>query len=536
MITRDQIESYRLALSTVSTSALTDLRGLLDELVGVDTVTATQILFEVVPTVFDPYAATVSNVAATFYEETRALAGAKHEFTPRALDVPIPPGSWEALVGVSTMVPEFDAEGVDAVFSTLSGGLVKRLTETAAETVLVNGAADPDAPMYQRVPAAGCCGFCGMVASRGAVYGSRESAGKVVGRGMPISQTLRSDGSRKSGGQARGVKTRGKGKIGDSYHDNCKCAVVAVHSGNQVEMSADADKYYEAYREAADNFNNGLELRSTDYKLADGSIKSRYEWVDAEGKVWSPKERERAIAQAMSMDSGVMDAIAAQASPNRPLAHAELFEAATPKPSDAPLFTYEGVKHLSDDQLSEAMTKYWADDPGAWDKLDEIMDRRDADRLNLPAGPAPGSPYVDPFGTVLGGDTDPATNPAMRKERKLTPNERVAEEYWDYAQAQYLTALEDLNGVLFNKKNLVLAREKGITEDQLFSGPFHVANKYASDELREWWRANGRQTQTSYRYQALGRPSDYKAWLSVQKQGLHATGIRDARREDRRGL
>lgn len=540
MITRDQVNSYRMALEEVSTTALGDLRELMDGLTGLDADIARDVLFQAVPTLFDPYAVTASNLSATFYEETRALAGSPTQYTPRALAEPVPLESWTSLVGFGTDGLEFDASGADEAYSRISGGLVKRLTRTAAETVDMNGSEDPDRVSYQRVPAPGCCGFCGMLASRGAIYGSRDEAGKVVGRGTPINKTRNADGTRKSGGQAKGVKTRGTQKAGEDFHDDCKCIVVAVFAGNAVEMAADADKYLTAYGDAYDKIDDGLELRATEYDVGGGMTKNRYEWVDAEGRAWSAKERERAIAQAMNKDSDVLDAIAAEAWPNRPPAHADLFEHATPAPSKGPSLTFENVADLTDDELAEAMATVFADDPEAWDKLETIMDRREAERWANDAPPVVlepyVDPYVDPFGTKLDGGAEALASPTKDKARKLTPNEKVAEEYWEYAQGQYLTAMDDLNGVFFNHKFRELAREKGISEDTLFSGPFHVANKYASDELREWWRINGRETQTSYRYMALGRPSDRKAWEAVQKQGLHSSGIRGARRENRRGL
>lgn len=526
MITRAQLESYGLTLDNVSTAALGDLRMLLDGLAGVDPEVVKGVLFEAVPSLFDPYALTASNVSATFYEETRAAAGAPSRFTPRVLAEPVPLESWRALVGAGTASEQFKAAGANAAFDALSGGLVKRLTEVAADTTISNAALDPDPVSYQRVPSSGCCGFCGMLASRGAAYGSKASAGVVVGRGMEVEKT-----KGKRGGQARGIKTRGKRAPGESFHDNCKCKVVAVHAGDSVEMQADADKYYDAYRDSADKLSDGLKLQSETFKSPDGSLKNRYAWVDAKGKSWSPEERTREIARAMDKDPGVQDAIAADKFPNRPPAHADLLDDVTPKPSAGPSLSYEATKDWTDDKLMESMATDFADDPEAWDKLESIVAQREA--VALAAKPAPSGGMGD---WMTGGDPDPVTSPAARKPRGLTANERVKEEYWDYANQQYSSALEELNGVLFNSKLRDAARAKGITEDSLFTGPHHIANKYASDELRAWWSVNGRETQSSYRYQALGRPSDYKAWQAVQKQGLHATGIRGARREDRRGL
>lgn len=536
MIQWEQVKSYRDTLGELNTAALGDLREMLDSLDAVEKQEARQMLFDAMPQVFEPYALSASDVSATFYEEQRALAGSPSKYTPTALTEPVPPESWTALVGWATSPDKLGDRPLSDSFESLSGGVVKRLTEAAAETQHRNAVDDPDPASFQRVPAPGCCGFCGMLASRGADYGSREAAGVVVGRGVPVGKTQRADGSRKSGGQAKGVKPRGTRKAGESFHDNCKCSVIAVHQGNAVEMQADADKYLDAFIDARNEIDGGLERKHKTYTAPDGSKKNRYWWEDEDGNVWSSKERERAIAQAMNQDANVMDAIALEAFPNRPPAFGDLFEGAVPKPSAGPTLTYENVVGLTDDELMEAMSSVFVDDPEAWDKIEAIMEKRELAaqeaalaKFEPTVAPIESGEFVDPFGTVLDGEGD-AANPTKWEGRKLTPNERVAEEYWGYAQNQYQTALEELNGVLFNSKYAALAREKGVYEDALFMGPLHVANKYASDELKAWWAINGRETQTSYRYMALNRPSDRKAWLSVQKQGLHATGSSAERR------
>lgn len=70
---------------------------------------------------------------------------------------------------------------------------------------------------------------------------------KVAGRGVPIERNYAADGRRRSGGQARGIRVRGSRRIGQDFHDDCKCKAVPVFNDNYVEMQADADKYYDAY-------------------------------------------------------------------------------------------------------------------------------------------------------------------------------------------------------------------------------------------------------------------------------------------------
>jgi hypothetical protein len=66
--------------------------------------------------------------------------------------------------------------------------------------------------------------------------------------------------------------------------------------------------------------------------------------------------------------------------------------------------------------------------------------------------------------------------------------------YAEYVWSQYLAAEDELRGVLLNARG----RAAGIDPSALFSGPARTAYAYASDELAEWWAANGRLTQAEF--------------------------------------
>ena len=141
---------------------------------------------------------------------------------------------------------------------------------------------------YQRVPAAGCCPFCALLATRGAAYTSAESAGGVVGRGSPIPGTPR------RGGQAKGIRPRGSRTVGQAFHDNCSCRVVAVDRGNAVEMGEHAEQYMDAYAKAAQKVSGSLTTRYF------GKAGSRsHAQFDASGSVVSTKEETNRIVQEM---------------------------------------------------------------------------------------------------------------------------------------------------------------------------------------------------------------------------------------------
>ncbi|UYB35500.1 hypothetical protein N9A08_12825 [Arthrobacter koreensis] len=299
MIPYSAVSSYSLTLDQLSVAALADLRGLLDGLQGTSPERTQMVLHEAFPEVFDPFVSATSAVSASFYEEVRDMSGVKGSFAAQTLDS-VETDRWRSLVGFGTAPAVFEQGGAALMYSLLSGGLTKVLTEMAADTVIGNAGLDPAPMAYQRVPQPGCCAFCGMLASRGAAYSSQEAATGVVGRGVPVGKG-RGKGSKGRGG---GIKPRGARKVGETFHDHCRCRAVPVSPGNSVEMQADADKYFASYATARDRVNAGLELRSTTYEAPDGSLKNKYEWVDSTGVV-SAAQKTKNIVAGMRHDLGV---------------------------------------------------------------------------------------------------------------------------------------------------------------------------------------------------------------------------------------
>lgn len=64
------------------------------------------------------------------------------------------------------------------------------------------------------------------------------------------------------------------------------------------------------------------------------------------------------------------------------------------------------------------------------------------------------------------------------------------EEWAAFVDTQITTAETDLKGVLVNRAGL----SRGITADDLFTGPASRAFAYATPELMEWWWDHPRRT------------------------------------------
>lgn len=300
MIPLSAVQGYDLALDSLSTSALSDLRALLGEVEGMDPDRSRRVLFQAFPELFNPYAAASSEVSATFYEEIRDMSGVAGSFQADTLG-DVDADRWSSLVGAGTQPRLLEQGASNLMFQFLAGGLTSIMSTMAADTIYGNASNDSEPVAYQRVPKSGCCGFCGMLASRGAAYDSEKSAGVVVGRGVPVTK-----GRRRRGGVAKGIRPRGSRTIGQEFHDHCKCRAVPVFRENYAEMEEDAAKYFESYAEAYSKVTDGLVLEFDQFKSADGSLKNKYRWVNsADGKIVSPKDRTKMIATAIRHDLDV---------------------------------------------------------------------------------------------------------------------------------------------------------------------------------------------------------------------------------------
>lgn len=249
MIPITAVQGYGILQNQLTTAAQTDLLRLLSSTSEMSPARREALLHEAFPTVFDPYVATTSAVSASFYEEVRGMSEVKGSVQAETLDR-VDPKRWHALVGWGAGASMFELGGTALITSMLTGGLSRVLSEMASDTIIGNAANERVKVGYQRVPRPGCCAFCGLIASRADIFRSESDATQVRGRGVPIESNFNADGSRKSGGQAKGIRSRGSRKIGEAYHDNCRCRGVPIFEDNYVEMQSDADKYFDAYASA----------------------------------------------------------------------------------------------------------------------------------------------------------------------------------------------------------------------------------------------------------------------------------------------
>lgn len=292
-------QGYSTLLDRLSVSALAELDRLMASVADESPEVQQEALMDLLPLLGDQYVGASSLVSAQFFTELQDINEVRKPIAAETLDS-VGAKRWHALAGWGSAPSMFEQGGTALVYSLLSGGLTKILTEAAADT-MVGNAELQGSMRAQRVPRPGCCAFCGMLASRFADYTSEDSAKRVVGRGVPVGQGR----GRGSKGRGRGIKTRGARAIGEDFHDHCRCRVVVLTDDNYAELQATADKYFDSYSAAAKKAGEGRRLEWSETKASDGSLRRQYKWVNAEGETRTAQDHTKDILAVMRQDLGV---------------------------------------------------------------------------------------------------------------------------------------------------------------------------------------------------------------------------------------
>lgn len=175
-------------------------------------------LVEIVPLLVREYGDLASAAAAEWYEQIRPQAG----FNART----VPAAPAEAVIGSTrALAGSLWGDSPRDALSAIQGAMQRHISYSGRATVARNVSLDPLNPRYGRVPSGGkTCAWCTMLASRGFVYDTKESAGIIA----------------------------------DHYHDDCDCQVVAEFDREQHHIEGyDPDGMYGQYMQARDAANSG---------------------------------------------------------------------------------------------------------------------------------------------------------------------------------------------------------------------------------------------------------------------------------------
>jgi len=183
------------------------------------------------------------------------------------------------------------------------------------------------------------------------------------------------------------------------------------------------------------------------------------------------------------------------------------------------------VKALSDEDLLkrfEAEIKKDNMDEARVKELGDELDRRDAENAKkeqqVEALLGKGRDFKDAWAEVHGKDPDKLAQ--EERQSLLDANRRAGEtreqslrrQYQESLHHQYLDAERVTRGHLLTPEG----RRKGIDPKTLFSGNNVAANKWASDELKEYWQTHPRKTFTQFKADMVGGAANKAAAKKVE--------------------
>lgn len=213
MTSRADLQLLQAALDAAVGLARSDLDEVLRAILALPPDQVREELLATLPALVDTYGDMVGVAAAEWYEQVRA---AQVGGTYMAQVAPLAPV--EQIHGTARYGAHlWETLGPDSAIALLSGAVQRYVAYAGRATVARNIARDPGKPRFARVPSgAKTCAFCLMLASRGFVYHSRETAGDM-----------------------------------SHYHDDCDCQIAPEWAQGDVHIDGyDPDALYAQYREA----------------------------------------------------------------------------------------------------------------------------------------------------------------------------------------------------------------------------------------------------------------------------------------------
>lgn len=243
----DQANDYRSALIDLTALAQYDLKQLL-ELAEQYPDEYRKVVTELYPELVNGYRGTAEDLAVAVLNDHAPMVSA-------ASSAPLTQEVYAPAIGY--------AIAADAPTLRVLGGIMqKHIFDAARETVTdsietYTGHTDV---RWARHASPTACGFCRLMATRGAVYTSPESAGTVVGRGkeMNLIEELWRGGKRgrikgPEGSRyiAGGIHARGNRPLGETYHDHCRCTAVPSTHFDPYEPPGYVEDWVHAYKEIA---------------------------------------------------------------------------------------------------------------------------------------------------------------------------------------------------------------------------------------------------------------------------------------------
>lgn len=215
MVDRESLNRYSAASSRAVELAKRDLERFWGRLDLSDPDKARDALLEFIPVLVSTYGDLVATAAMEWYDEERAKVAGLPEY--RASSDIYTTSTEQAVASTRYAAGHLYTDNQAAALAALAGTVHRLVKDAGRDVIARNVRLDPAHPRYARVPrGAKTCAWCSILASRGWVYLSKESA-----------------------------NLHGKG------HDHCDCELVPSWKASEAYMEGyDPDALYAQYGEA----------------------------------------------------------------------------------------------------------------------------------------------------------------------------------------------------------------------------------------------------------------------------------------------
>ncbi|QPK80811.1 hypothetical protein G7Y41_07055 [Schaalia sp. ZJ405] len=173
MVDRGDVNDLTKAQRTAAAAARRDLEAFFKQVSDWPPEEVRDALLELMPVIASEYGDLAASVSAQWYDKVRPDSA-----RPYSPTIPPPTSPKDVERSVRTAA-HYLFEGDYATSKLILAGMLERhISGRGRETIARNTLADPDAKRFARVPKGKTCAFCSMLASRGFVYATEESAGK----------------------------------------------------------------------------------------------------------------------------------------------------------------------------------------------------------------------------------------------------------------------------------------------------------------------------------------------------------------------
>lgn len=215
MATTQDVVRFRLGQDAIERALRKDIRALWLRMSGSSPESIREAFFDAMPSLVGKYGVAASTLGAEYFE---GLTGGSAVLAEGVADRAVLASTGWAMDYLSRDDP---GGALNAALSSMSRHAMQYGRSTIAAST-----ARSNRFLYARVPNAKACSWCLMLASRGAVYGSRRDAGAK--------------------------------DEGNEYHDDCYCVPTAVPvSSGDEDLPYDRQGLYDMYRKAWDEVGAG---------------------------------------------------------------------------------------------------------------------------------------------------------------------------------------------------------------------------------------------------------------------------------------